>query len=130
MGGPRAARPGRRKAATRRPPLADVGVPPDPRFTFANERTFLAWNRTALALIVAGLGAAEFLDFDGAQLLIALPLIVLGTVIAVVSYGNWDRNERALRLNLPLQYRALDRFLALGIAAIAVVSTVVVLIAL
>jgi putative membrane protein len=110
--------------------LADVGDPPDPRFTFANERTFLAWNRTALALIVAGLGAAEFLDFDGAQLLIALPLILLGTVIAVVSYGNWDRNERALRLDLPLQYRALDRFLALGIAAIAVVSTVVVLIAL
>ena len=130
MGAAKAARTGRRRPGPRRPPLADVGDAPDPRFTFANERTFLAWNRTALALIVAGLGAAEFLDFDGAQLLIALPLIVLGTVIAVVSYGNWDRNERALRLNLPLQYRALDRFLALGIAAIAVVSTVVVLIAL
>ena len=30
------------------------GVEPDPRFTFANERTFLAWLRTALALVVAG----------------------------------------------------------------------------
>ncbi len=28
---------------------ADEGTEPDPRFTFANERTFLAWSRTALA---------------------------------------------------------------------------------
>ena len=31
----------------RRPPLRGVGNEPDPRFTYANERTFLAWNRTA-----------------------------------------------------------------------------------
>ena len=37
--------------------LQDVGEDPDPRFTFANERTLLAWNRTALALIAAGVGA-------------------------------------------------------------------------
>jgi hypothetical protein len=29
------------------------GAEPDPRFTLANERTFLAWIRTALALIAA-----------------------------------------------------------------------------
>jgi hypothetical protein len=32
------------------------GTDPDPRFTLANERTFLAWVRTALA-VVAGLAA-------------------------------------------------------------------------
>jgi len=37
-------------------PGDDEGTEPDPRFTFANERTFLAWSRTALALVVAGLG--------------------------------------------------------------------------
>ncbi|MBV9808904.1 MAG: DUF202 domain-containing protein, partial [Solirubrobacterales bacterium] len=41
--------------------LEQTGSDPDPRFTFANERTFLAWNRTALALIAAGLAAAQFL---------------------------------------------------------------------
>jgi putative membrane protein len=121
MGDPKVAR-----AGGRRPSLSDVGEPPDPRFSFANERTFLAWNRTALALIVSGLAGAEFLDFDGAELVIALPLILLGTTIALVSYGNWDRNERALRLGLPLQYRTLDRFLALGIAASAVIAAVIV----
>ena len=45
----------------RGPTLGNVGTDPDPRFTFANERTFLAWNRTALALIAGGLAAARFL---------------------------------------------------------------------
>ena len=34
-----------------RPKLHEIGAEPDPRFTCANERTFLAWNRTSLALI-------------------------------------------------------------------------------
>ena len=40
-----------------------VGRDPDPRFTLANERTYLAWNRTALALIGGGLAAGQLLDF-------------------------------------------------------------------
>ena len=39
----------------------DGGEDPDPRFSLANERTFLAWLRTGLALVVAGL-AVEALD--------------------------------------------------------------------
>ncbi len=39
---------------------SEPGAEPDPRFTFANERTYLAWSRTALALIVAGLAVAQF----------------------------------------------------------------------
>lgn len=70
------------------PRLEREGEAPDPRFTFANERTFLAWNRTALALIAAGLAAAQFLHFHlhGLRLLIALPLIVLGAALSIASY--------------------------------------------
>ena len=35
------------------------GTEPDARFTFANERTFLAWNRTALGCVVAGLAVSH-----------------------------------------------------------------------
>jgi putative membrane protein len=57
------------------------GTEPDPRFTFANERTFLAWSRTALALVVAGLGVVQLLPpFPGVPAgrhLLGVPLIVL-----------------------------------------------------
>jgi putative membrane protein len=70
---------------------------PDPRFTMANERTFLAWNRTALALIGGGLAVEQFLDTGRlARLLIALPLILLGALLAAASYGRWRNNEAAM----------------------------------
>src|ERR1044071_8805907 len=84
----------------------DEGTEPDPRFTFANERTFLAWSRTALALIVAGLGIVQLLPpFPGVPVgrhLLGIPLIVLGAVLAAVAYGEWMRNQRALRHGQPL----------------------------
>jgi putative membrane protein len=102
----------------------DPETEPDPRFTFANERTFLAWNRTGLALIVAGLAVAQFLKlgFDGAQLLLALPLIALGAGVALGSYRLWQRNEQALRRGEPLPRSRLPQtlvFVAVALAAIA-----------
>ena len=81
---------------------ADDGTEPDPRFTFANERTFLAWSRTALALVVAGLGVVQLLPpFPGVpwgRHVLGVPLIVFGAVVAVVAYGEWVRSQPALRL--------------------------------
>src|SRR5262245_22169839 len=91
----------------------EVGREPDPRFTMANERTFLAWNRTALALIGGGLAAGQLLDFDsrGARLVVALPPIALGLVLALISYRRWQANERALRLEESLPGVAPPRIL-------------------
>lgn len=107
--------------------LARIGRDPDPRFTFANERTFLAWNRTALALVAAGLAAAELLDIDSraVRLVIALPLIGLGAVLSLTSYRRWERNERALRLDQPLHYSRLPWVVGMSIAAIALIAAVV-----
>jgi putative membrane protein len=104
--------------------LEQTGTAPDPRFTFANERTFLAWNRTALALIAAGLAAAQFLHFNlhGLRLVIAVPLIVLGAALALASYLHWEDNERAMRLGRPLRYSWMTRVLTAGIAVIAAVG--------
>ncbi len=105
----------------RRAELERRGTAPDPRFTFANERTFLAWNRTALALIAGGLAAAQFLHLHlhGLRLLIALPLIVLGALLSLASYRHWVESERAMREGAPPPYSEMPRVLSLGIAVVA-----------
>ena len=110
--------------------LRDVGRDPDPRFTLANERTFLAWNRTALALIGGGLAAGQLLDFDwrGARLVVALPPIALGLLLALTSYRRWEANERAMRLDEPLPGGGPPWLLSVGIAVVAVVILVVLVI--
>ncbi|HEY1833082.1 MAG TPA: DUF202 domain-containing protein [Solirubrobacteraceae bacterium] len=98
---------------------------PDPRFTFANERTFLAWNRTALALVVGGLAVVQFLKiaFGGAQLIIALPLIGLGGAISYASYKLWQDNERALRRGEPLPRSILPRVLVYCVVGLGLVAS-------
>jgi putative membrane protein len=111
-------------------PLREVGDEPDPRFTFANERTFLAWNRTALALIAGGIALAEVVKFDvhWLRLVLGLPLIVLGAVLAIASLRNWDLNERCLRMALPLPYPRTPRLLAYGIGVVSVATAIVVIV--
>ncbi len=111
---------------------AEDGNEPDPRFTFANERTFLAWSRTALALVVAGLAIVQLLPpFPGVPAgrhLLGIPLIVLGAVLAVVAYAEWVRDQRALRRGEPLPRSILPWILAATIAGMAIIAAIVVLI--
>ena len=114
------------------PGSADDGTEPDPRFTFANERTFLAWSRTALALVVAGLGVVQLLPpFPGVpwgRHALGVPLIVFGAVVAVVAYGEWVKNQRALRRGQPLPRSVMPRLLTVVITVLAVIAAVVVLV--
>lgn len=113
----------------------DAGPPetePDPRFTLANERTFLAWSRTALALVAAGLGIVQLLPpFPGVPFgrhVLGIPLIILGAVIAVAAYADMMRSQRALRRSQPLPNSVLPRLLAVTIGGVATVAAVVVLV--
>ena len=114
------------------PGKANDGIEPDPRFTFANERTFLAWSRTALALVVAGLGVVQLLPpFPGVpwgRHVLGVPLIVFGAVVAVTAYGEWVRSQRALRHGQPLPRSVMPQLLAAVVTVIAVIAAVVVLI--
>jgi putative membrane protein len=95
-----------------------AGDEPDPRFSLANERTFLAWIRTALAFLAAGV-ALEALDLPiapGLRLAGALVLTFLGVITPVLSWVRWGALERALRQGRPLPSSLLGPVLAVGTA--------------
>ena len=111
---------------------ADDGTEPDPRFTFANERTFLAWSRTALALVVAGLGVVQLLPpFPGVpwgRHVLGVPLIVLGAGVSVRAYLEWRQTQAALRNGAPLPRSVLPQLLAGTITGVAVLAAAVLLV--
>jgi putative membrane protein len=106
-------------------------IEPDPRFSYANERTFLAWIRTALGLITAGLVVTQLFpgfDVPGGRRMIGLPLIGLGVLIALFSYTHWQRNEVAMRRGEPLPGSFLPRLVAVVVSIVAVVGFVLVVV--
>jgi inner membrane protein YidH len=84
----------------------EVGDEPDPRFSLANERTFLAWVRTGLAFVTAGLGIAALAHFapeTGSRFVIAgVVMLCCGVLCGFTGFARWARNERAMRLGSPL----------------------------
>lgn len=111
--------------------LEPVEVDPDVRFSYANERTFLAWNRTALALVTAGLAITSLLppfDVPGGRRMIGLPLIAIGTLVALASLVQWHRNEQAMRRGLPLPKSFLPHIVAVVVAVSAVIALILVLV--
>jgi putative membrane protein len=111
-------------SAVRRWPgwVYDTGTEPDPRFSFANERTFLAWLRTALALVSGGV-ALDVIDLplaDGVQELLATLLVLLGLLCSLASWIRWTRAERAIRRREPLPSSPFAAVLAAAIAICAV----------
>lgn len=101
-----------------------VGDEPDPRFSLANERTFLAWIRTALALVALGV-AIEALAahiYAPLRLTAAILFILLGLISAAYAWLSWSRTERALRLSRALPGLAIGVVMVAGVAlAIAAV---------
>lgn len=95
---------GEDEGADRRGWLARVTFPdgeePDPRFTLANERTFLAWTRTSLAFLAAGV-ALEAFDIERLnphlQSWIAVAMLIVGILIAAGAALRWLNVERAMR---------------------------------
>lgn len=107
-----------------------VGSEPDPRFTFANERTFLAWIRTGLGFLAAGVGLVAVAQLNaslGLEVRIASVLLTLcGLVCGIGAYARWMRNEQALRLSQPLPSSRLIPFLTIGVVLVALVAFAVV----
>lgn len=120
-----------RRPRRTRPRLSGVGSEPDYRFTLANERTFLAWIRTSLALVGGGVGVVSAVPAfgpHGTRGFLGLVLLSLASVLAVGSYRRWENAERALRLGAPLPMTSLTRILAGGVVALALAVAVVIVV--
>ncbi|MGW2560197.1 YidH family protein [Streptomyces sp. NPDC001514] len=108
--------------------IREEGETPDYRFSLANERTFLAWLRTALALIAGGFAVDQFLpDLRwGVRVGLSLALIGTGVLCALRAVNHWVRCERAMRRGEDLPVSRFPTVLALVVGAVSVAMVVVV----
>jgi putative membrane protein len=111
----------------------DTGVDrePDYRFTLANERTFLAWNRTALALIASGVAVVQLVPafrLPGTRHALGSILVALGVVVATASYRRWQAAQQAMRRDEDLPPTKMPLLLTVGLSVLAVAVIVLLLI--
>ncbi len=88
-----------------KPHWRSLGAEPDYRFSLANERTFLAWIRTALALLAGGVLLEQFattLQPHAALVALAIGLAALSCALCTIAYLRWKHNEIAMRHAQPL----------------------------
>jgi putative membrane protein len=78
--------------------LREPGIPVDPdvRFSLASERTLLAYQRTAIALMVAAVGFAHFLDRGALLMILCLLLVIAGGIAAVGGHLRYIEANRAI----------------------------------
>jgi putative membrane protein len=108
--------------------LLPGGTEPDPRFTLANERTFLAWIRTSLALLAGGIAIEAFtadLFAEPVRKVLAVLLLLFGMLLSAGAAVRWVRVERSMRNKTPLPLPLVVPLMAAAgalAAAIVVVS--------
>jgi putative membrane protein len=105
---------------------------PDYRFTLANERTFLAWIRTALALIACGVAVVQLVPafgFPGVRHLLGVLLTAGGGLLAVLAVRRWQRVQTAMRRGADLPPSRLPVLLGGALLVVAILVVVVLVVA-
>jgi putative membrane protein len=103
----------------------DACLEPDYRFTLANERTFLAWQRTALGLLAAAVGAVQFmpeLPIPGMRHLLGAMVAVLAILTAATGLHRWTQVDHAIRKARPLPRLAASVYLAWGLVIVGMAT--------
>jgi putative membrane protein len=107
-----------------------VGDDPDPRFTLANERTFLAWMRTALGMVGVGLAVGALLPGpEGPLRVVGALWIVLAVALTARSLARWFVVEQAMRRGEAFPLSRSVPVLAVGLVVLALATGVVVVLA-
>lgn len=105
--------------------IYSVGGEPDPRFSLANERTALAWIRTASSVIAGGLALAVYASANPGHAwisVVAVAAFVAGAGLGVSAFVRWMHVERALRLKEPMPAPA---FLLFGLLVVVPLIVVI-----
>jgi putative membrane protein len=120
----------RRRGAAQYEAMSASDHEPDYRFTLANERTFLAYARTALAFTAGGLALVHLVPSDGwgtLQRVLAALLVVVGGIVPLVARRRWGLVQRAMRRDADLPSTQLPSLVGvLLVVAAAVVFGLVV----
>src|SRR6476660_9124201 len=106
-------------------------VEPDYRFTLANERTFLAWQRTALGLLAAAVAVVQLvpeLSIAGARHVLGIILALLAILTAGMGILRWHQVDRAMRRDLPLPRPPNPLYLGVGLVAIGLLTVCLVVV--
>ena len=104
---------------------------PDYRFSLANERTLLAWLRTALALVAGGVAMTQFvpeLGFPAGGPLVSIGLLVSGGATALAGHRRYVRNEQAIAADQPLPVSAAAGWVTGLVGVLVVVLLVLVVV--
>jgi putative membrane protein len=106
---------------------ADSGVEQevDYRFTLANERTFLSWQRTALGLLAAAVALVQLvpeLGVPGARRLMGIGLAFLAIVTSGMGLVRWRQTDRAMRRGEPMPRHPSPAYLAVGLSVLGVIA--------
>ena len=97
---------------------------PDVRFSLANERTLLAYQRTSIGLIAAAVAVVHFLDNEVIALVLAGILLLSGGVAAVGGYYRYRDADRAIRDGRPLPGGPVPLLLSVGLTVCLVLAAV------
>jgi putative membrane protein len=110
----------------RRPGWVYEGDEPDPRYTLANERTFLAWVRTALAVLAGAVALHSVGVPDPAWLrgVLVVAMLVFAAAAMVLAWVRWARVERAMRLHQPLPGFGLGLLVTVAVVVVALLLVV------
>ena len=108
--------------------MSEPEVQVDYRFLLANERTFLAWMRTALGLVAGGVALDQFVRVEQGESVvvsIAVATILAGALVAVIGTVRWSRTDAAMRAGRPVPPSAALVVIGSLFAALAVVVAVI-----
>ena len=106
-------------------------VEPDYRFTLANERTYLAWEQTALGLLAAAVAVVQLvpkLSIPGARHALGITLALLAMLTAGMGIVRWRQVDRAMRHDLPLPRHPTPVYLGIGLAVIGLLTVCLVVV--